>query len=70
MQFYGAQVSWGTESLQDHEDACFHVVAGSEKVVISLNVAGSVRLVGGKEGLPFHTDSYFLLIIFSSSTYL
>ena len=33
-----------------------------KEVVISLNVAGSVRRVGGKEGLPFHRLVVFLLI--------
>ena len=66
MQFSGAQVSWGTESLRDQEVsemlvqvvhgcvcACFRVVACSKKVVISLNVAGSVRRVWWKGGTAF-----------------
>ena len=32
---------------------CVCVCGCSQKVVISLNVAGSVRRVGGKEGLNF-----------------
>ena len=37
-----------------------------KKVVISLNVVGSVRRVGGKEGLPFHRDQVHICVCVSS----